>query len=158
MPDFHLFPSGYFREFSAVNRSRTPTFQFSKAKAKEAPFFSVKTEDAFTQNLIQKSGRRFVGLVNQQTGALFDLSAGAKCFGLFFIRGGSKMKYESTKRSSPLFALDHAVERAEVPVCRRSKQCKGCTHVRHGFICWHREGTCLKTDMEKIEKKRGKHK
>ena len=67
------------------------------------------------------------------------------------------MKYESTKRSSPLFAPDHTVERAEAPVCRRSKQCKDCTHARHGFICWHRDGTCLKTDMEKIEKKRGQH-
>lgn len=67
------------------------------------------------------------------------------------------MKYESTKRSSPLFAPDHTVERAEAPVCRRSKQCKDCTHARHGFICWHRDGTCFKTDMEKIEKKRGKH-
>ena len=24
----------------------------------------------------------------------------------------------------------------------------------HGVICWHRDGTCLRTDMEKIERRK----
>ena len=57
------------------------------------------------------------------------------------------MKYESDRRSSPLFAPTPPREETEPPVCRRSERCKGCPHARHGFICWHRDGTCLKTDM-----------
>ena len=61
------------------------------------------------------------------------------------------MKYESDRRSSPLFAPTPPREETEPLVCRRSERCKGCLHARHGFICWHRDGTCLKTDMEEIE-------
>ena len=61
------------------------------------------------------------------------------------------MKYESDRRSSPLFAPTPPREETEPPVCRRSERCKGCPHARHGFICWHRDGICLKTDMEEID-------
>lgn len=64
------------------------------------------------------------------------------------------MKYESDRRSSPLFAPTPPREETEPPVCRRSERCKGCPHARHGFICWHRDGTCLKTDMEEIEERK----
>ena len=26
-------------------------------------------------------------------------------------------------------------------------------YAAHGVICWHRDGTCLRTDMEKIERR-----
>ena len=60
------------------------------------------------------------------------------------------MKYESDRRSSPLFAPTPPREETEPLVCRRSERCKGCPHARHGFICWHRDGTCLRTRMNKI--------
>ena len=54
---------------------------------------------------------------------------------LFFCRRNHKMKYESDRRSSPLFAPIPPREETEPPVCRRSERCKGCPHARHGFIC-----------------------
>ena len=57
-----------------------------------------------------------------------------------FCRRNHKMKYESDRRSSPLFAPTPPREEIEPPVCRRSERCKGCPHARHGFICWHRDG------------------
>ena len=44
------------------------------------------------------------------------------------------MKYESDRRSSPLFAPTPPREETEPLVCRRSERCKGCPHARHGFI------------------------
>ena len=62
------------------------------------------------------------------------------------------MKYESDRRSSPLFAPIPPREETEPSVCRRSERCKGCPHARHGFICWHREETCLRTRMNKLNR------
>jgi len=63
------------------------------------------------------------------------------------------MRYGTQQRTSRLFAPGTPTEYSEKPVCRRSERCKGCPHARHGFICWHKDGTCLKTDMEKINSK-----
>ena len=64
------------------------------------------------------------------------------------------MKYESDRRSSSLFAPIPPREETEPLARRRSERCKGCPHARHGFIYWHRDGTCLKTDMEEIEERK----
>lgn len=29
-------------------------------------------------------------------------------------------------------------------------KCAGCPYPRHGFLCWGRDGSCLRDDMEKI--------
>ena len=42
----------------------------------------------------------------------------------------------------------------EPVTCRKYEQCDGCNYPAHGFICWHRDGTCLKTDMEEIEERK----
>ena len=34
--------------------------------------------------------------------------------------------------------------------CRQSERCAGCPYPRHGIVCWHPDGTCLRTDMNKI--------
>lgn len=54
------------------------------------------------------------------------------------------------KRHAPRYAA----EPEERPVCTRYARCEGCPYPRHGFICWHSDGSCLRTDMEKIYKKR----
>ena len=36
--------------------------------------------------------------------------------------------------------------------CTENERCRGCPYPAHGVICWHRDGTCLRTDMEKIER------
>lgn len=39
------------------------------------------------------------------------------------------------------------------PVCLHSDRCEGCLYPSHGFICWHDENTCLRTEIERISKK-----
>ena len=39
------------------------------------------------------------------------------------------------------------------PVCSRSSRCEGCPYPSHGFVCWHDEERCLRTEMEKINER-----
>lgn len=32
--------------------------------------------------------------------------------------------------------------------CSVYSQCKGCRYPAHGFVCWNRDGTCLRTEMQ----------
>ena len=84
---FSLIFQWIFLKFFRSRQESNSHFSIFQGGSQRSALFSVKTEGALAQNLIQKLGRRFVGLVNQQTGALFDLSAGAKCSGLFFYQG-----------------------------------------------------------------------
>lgn len=34
-----------------------------------------------------------------------------------------------------------------------TEKCRGCPYPRVGFICWSTDGSCMKTDMEKISSK-----
>lgn len=43
------------------------------------------------------------------------------------------------------------------PVCRQFERCEGCPYPSHGFLCWGGESDCLRTRMEKIQKKESKH-
>ena len=36
------------------------------------------------------------------------------------------------------------------------KSCGDCPYASHGFICYSREGDCLRTDMQKINQRREK--
>ena len=44
----------------------------------------------------------------------------------------------------------------ELVFCNEHKRCQGCPYPHHGIVCWHRDGTCLRTDMEEIGR-RQKH-
>lgn len=44
-------------------------------------------------------------------------------------------------------------EPPEPVFCTENERCRGCSYPAHGVICWHRDGTCLRTDMEKIERR-----
>ena len=44
-------------------------------------------------------------------------------------------------------------ESPEPVFCTENERCRGCPYPAHGVICWHRDGTCLRTDMEKIERR-----
>ena len=37
--------------------------------------------------------------------------------------------------------------------CTENERCRGYPYPAHGVICWHRDGGCLRTDMEKIERR-----
>ena len=40
-------------------------------------------------------------------------------------------------------------QRSPEPVfCIENERCRGCPYPAHGIICWHRDGTCLRTDIE----------
>ena len=61
--------------------------------------------------------------------------------------------YKTSHRAKQ--ALDEAFEPENPPVCTRYARCEGCSYPRHGLLCWHSDGTCLRTDMEKIENRNG---
>ena len=44
-------------------------------------------------------------------------------------------------------------ESASKPVCRRFSRCEGCPYPAHGFLCWASDQECLRTRMEKINRK-----
>jgi len=48
------------------------------------------------------------------------------------------------------YAPRYSPDPPEPPVCKLFKRCKGCRYPALGFICWHADGTCLKTDTEDI--------
>ena len=66
------------------------------------------------------------------------------------------MKYGTEQRRSLLFAPMQPLAEQERLVCRHSARCKDCPHASHGFICWHRDGSCLLMDMEKIKEREAK--
>ncbi len=53
------------------------------------------------------------------------------------------------KRRSTAF-----VPKSPEPVfCTENERCRGCPYPAHGIVCWHRGEDCLRTDMEKIERR-----
>lgn len=36
------------------------------------------------------------------------------------------------------------------PVCTLFSRCDGCPYPGHGFICWNRDGCCIREAMRKI--------
>ena len=51
-------------------------------------------------------------------------------------------------------APNEARIRYEKPVCKRNPLCKDCNYEADGFVCWHDENRCLRTDMMKIQNRR----
>lgn len=42
--------------------------------------------------------------------------------------------------------------------CHETDHCEGCRYQATGFICWHADGTCMRTDAAMIhERKRKEH-
>jgi hypothetical protein len=40
-----------------------------------------------------------------------------------------------------------------VPPPKDSARCVGCPYPGVGFICWSQDGSCMKTDMDKISRR-----
>ena len=51
---------------------------------------------------------------------------------------------------APVFAPDFPRDPPEIHGCTLFERCAGCPSPRHGIVCWHPDGTCLRTDMNKI--------
>lgn len=39
-------------------------------------------------------------------------------------------------------------------LCGPFKSCGDCPYASHGFLCYSREGDCMKTDMEKLSRRK----
>lgn len=35
-------------------------------------------------------------------------------------------------------------------VGRTAHKCEGCPYPHHGFICWGKDGSCMRTDVEEL--------
>ena len=40
----------------------------------------------------------------------------------------------------------------EPETCCKYEQCDGCNYPAHGFICWHGDGKCLRTEKREVKK------
>ena len=56
------------------------------------------------------------------------------------------------------YAPEARREEPEKPVCTKFERCEGCPYTSDGFICWHDEDHCLRTEMQEIAKKEKKRK
>ncbi len=56
-------------------------------------------------------------------------------------------------RHRPKHAPTYAPEPYRKSVCTEFKRCKGCPYPNHGLRCWHSDGSCLRTDMETINRR-----
>ena len=43
-----------------------------------------------------------------------------------------------------------AAEIPDKPVGRTAHKCEGCPYPHHGFICWGKDGSCMRTDVEEL--------
>lgn len=41
-----------------------------------------------------------------------------------------------------------------VPLPKDTERCEGCPYPSDGFICWDTDGSCLRTDMDRISRPR----
>jgi hypothetical protein len=64
------------------------------------------------------------------------------------------MKPFRPRRRVKPFSPDFPADPPERVVCKRHEHCKGCPYPRHGLICWHSDGGCLKTDLERMKKEK----
>ena len=50
---------------------------------------------------------------------------------------------------APVFPQDPPEQAA----CSRYRRCQGCPHPSHRFLCWGRDGRCLRTAMRKMNQR-----
>ena len=48
------------------------------------------------------------------------------------------------------YAPEHPAEPPPRPVCTRSPLCVGCPYPANGFLCWGRDGKCLRSEMRRL--------
>ena len=65
-----------------------------------------------------------------------------------------RIAYEMSHRR---FAPNSPPAPPEPAKCSRYERCKDCPYPSHGFICWHSETSCLRTEAEKPKAKERKH-
>ena len=48
-------------------------------------------------------------------------------------------------------APEHPAEAPPRPVCRQSPRCEGCPYPKVGFVCYGKDGSCLRSDVQEME-------
>lgn len=54
------------------------------------------------------------------------------------------------RRSCRLYAPESPRLTAAQPVCRRYTRCQNCPYPHHGFLCWSKDDSCLRTVVRRI--------
>ena len=54
-------------------------------------------------------------------------------------------------------APGYAPEPEQKPVCRQFSRCEGCPYPAHGFLCWSSGEDCMRTRVEKLNRKESEH-
>lgn len=49
-----------------------------------------------------------------------------------------------------IYAPEHPAEPPPRPVCTRSPLCEGCPYPANGFLCWGKDGKCLRSEMRRL--------
>ena len=60
------------------------------------------------------------------------------------------------KNGSPLYTPKReplGYNQDQVHCKERGALCEGCPYPNHGFLCWFVDGTCMKTEMNRILRK-----
>ena len=69
------------------------------------------------------------------------------------------LRWERVKKW--LFHISHAPSYApepeQKPVCRQFSRCKDCPYPAHGFLCWGSGEDCMRTRVEKLNRKEPEH-
>lgn len=72
-------------------------------------------------------------------------------FRLFCVQGGIKLKNYEIKQAFKNLPDVGSSDNEQV-MCHEYEQCDGCNYPAHGFICWHGDGECLRTEMREVKK------
>lgn len=66
------------------------------------------------------------------------------------------MSYMITPECRDVRVPDSARTPEENPVCSLFTHCEGCPYPGHGFICWSRDGHCMRDTVKKFYEGVGK--
>ena len=100
--------------------------------------------DAVSDQLMETMGEAENGDLFQQGGTMpFPFMQN------FMGQGGEIAQPREQK--APGKAPERPAEPPSRPVCTRSPLCEGCPYPATGFLCWGRDGKCLRTEMERIQ-------
>ena len=50
-------------------------------------------------------------------------------------------------------APERSPDLPEDPVCAFFEKCRGCPYPSHGFICWRSDGSCIRSEVERLNKR-----
>lgn len=48
------------------------------------------------------------------------------------------------------YAPEHPPDPPEKAICTRSERCRDCPYPGHGFLCWSKDGECLRDAVQRI--------